>query len=387
MAYPPQPPPPQPQPEGPWGAQGAPHGYGPQQQPYGPPPGQAGPPQPGYGQSQPGYGQPGYPAPPGHGAPPPGYGPPNGQGVPPPGYGPPSGQGGYGSGQGQPPGSGGPPYGNPTGPQGTLLLPAPGPVPGPPPPPAPPQKGTNALAIGLVVGLVSVLLIGGGVVAFLYLRDSGQKPPVALPTADPVPTTTTAPQSDPPSAAPSDPPTSEPAEPTPAPSDTSSSTSKRVDPGSPLTDDEFEDWDFKLGDVKLQAKKVAGWTYDSCDPVDGQGVLAKNNCQRAVQLAYSANGGHIKAVQLLLSFPSEGAAKTMATRLASLTSDAVKWRTDRTLKSYAYGKMRSSASKKYVVITVLTADKAAKPMATYYHQYLQSDIASYFLFRDLTITS
>ncbi|MEV4011497.1 hypothetical protein AB0J35_13425 [Nonomuraea angiospora] len=237
------------------------------------------------------------------------------------------------------------------------------------------------------MGLVSVLLIGGGVVAFLYMRDSGQKPPVALPTADPVPTTTTAPPSDPPSAAPSDPPTSEPAEPTPAPSDTRSTTSKRVDPGSPLTDDEFEDWDFKLGDVELQAKKVAGWTYDSCDPVDGQGVLARNNCRRAVQLAYTAYRGHIKAVQLVLSFPSEGAAKTAATRLASLTSDAVRWHTDKTHKSYAYGKMRSGASKKYVVITVLTADKAAKSMATYYHQYLQSDIASYFLFRDLTITS
>ncbi|WP_431916233.1 hypothetical protein [Nonomuraea jabiensis] len=239
------------------------------------------------------------------------------------------------------------------------------------------------------MGLVSVLLIGGGVVAFLYLRDAGQKPPVALPTADPIPTTTTttAPPSDPPSATPSDPPTSEPAEPTPDPSATKSTTSKRVDPGSPLNDDEFEDWDFKLGDVKLQAKKVAGWTYDSCAPVDGQGMLAKNHCLRAVQLAYSAYGGHIKAVQLLLTFPSEGAAKTAATRLASLTSDAVKWHTDRTHRSYVYGKMRSGASKKYVVITVLTADKAAKPMATYYHQYLQSDIASYFLFRDLTITS
>ncbi|MDX3111724.1 hypothetical protein, partial [Nonomuraea angiospora] len=176
-------------------------------------------------------------------------------------------------------------------------------------------------------------------------------------------------------------------DPPPAPTYHRSATSKRVDPGSPLSDDEFEDWDFKLGDVKLQAKKVAGWTYDSCDPVDGQGVLARNNCRNAVQLAYSAYGGHIKAVQLVLSFPSEGAAKTTATRLASLTSDAVKWHTDKTHKSYAYGKMRSGASKKYVVITVLTADKAAKPMATYYHQYLQSDIANYFLFRDLTITS
>ncbi|WP_433438104.1 hypothetical protein [Nonomuraea sp. CA-141351] len=251
--------------------------------------------------------------------------------------------------------------------------------------PSSPPKSNNALIIGLVIGL-AVLLVGGGAGAFLYLRGSGSKPTVALQSAEPFPTTATQPPSDPPSetASPSDPPTSEPA--TPTPSDTQTS-SDRVDPGSPLTDKEFDDWDFKLGDVKLQAKRVGGWTYSTCDPVDAKGVLAQNDCQRAIQLAYTAYGGHIKAVQLIMSFPTEQAAKKTVTRLASLDSDALKWRTDKTHSTYAYGKIRSGYAKKYVVVTVLTADKTAKALATHYHSYLQSDHASYFLFRDLTITS
>ncbi|MEV0234557.1 hypothetical protein [Nonomuraea sp. NPDC050786] len=251
--------------------------------------------------------------------------------------------------------------------------------------PSPPPKSNSALIIGLAVGL-AVLLVGGGAGAFLYLRGAGSKQTVALPSAEPFPTTATQSPSDLPSesASPSDPPASEP--PTPTPSETESSSS-RVDPGSPLTDKEFDDWDFKLGDVELRAKRVGGWTYSTCDPVDGQGVLARNHCQRAIQLAYSAYGGHIKAVQVILAFPSEQAAKQAATRLATLDSNAVKWRKDKAHSTYVYGKMRAGASKKYVVVTVLTADKAAKSLATYYHQYLQSDHASYFLFRDLTVTS
>ncbi|KAB8197480.1 hypothetical protein FH608_002695 [Nonomuraea phyllanthi] len=229
-----------------------------------------------------------------------------------------------------------------------------------------------------------LLLGGGGVGAYLYLRGSGPQTNVALPTIDP--SATTAP-SDPQSDPPSDPPSSEPSEPAePTPSATRP-TSKRVDPGSPIEDDEFGDWRFKLGEVKLEADKVGGWTYSSCKPVDARGVLAQNDCERAVQLAYTARGGHIKAVQIIMSFPSEQVAKKTATRLNSLSSDGLRWRTDKTHADFAYGKIRTSTAKRYVIVTVLTADKSAKSVATHYHAYLQSDHASYFLFRDLTITS
>ncbi|TYB47234.1 hypothetical protein FXF51_58810 [Nonomuraea sp. PA05] len=106
-----------------------------------------------------------------------------------------------------------------------------------------------------------------------------------------------------------------------------------------------------------------------------------------MQLAYSAYSGHLKAVQVLMAFPTGQAAKTAADRLAKLSSDAVKWRQDKALTSYVYGKILSGASKNYVVVTIVTADKSAKAMAPNFHAYLQTDHTSYFELRDQTITS
>ncbi|MGP3918424.1 hypothetical protein [Nonomuraea sp. 10N515B] len=372
MAYPPQPPQPQ-QPQGPWGpqAQGAPQG-----------PGQPGygqtPPQPGYGPNQPGptVPQPGYgrQGPPGQESP---YGQQNPPGQPHP-YGqqnPPGQQNPYG--QQNPSGQQGP-YGpqNPY-PQGQYPQPGPGRQFSPPP------QRNNGLIIGLSVALGVLLLGGGAIGAVFYLNSSGPATTVALQSTAPSVPTATPEQSDPPSTTPSDPPTSEPST---APTDPTP-TSKRAQPGSPLTHNEFDDWSFGLGGVKFNANKVGGWTYNSCDPLDGEGVLAKYDCERAIEVAYSAYGGHLKAVQLMMSFPNEKAAKNTATRLSKLTSDAVTWRKDKAHTTYAYGKIRSSSSKKYLIITIVTADKSAKARAEKFHAYLQTDHASYFLMRDLTITS
>ncbi|MEV0382083.1 hypothetical protein [Nonomuraea sp. NPDC050643] len=240
-----------------------------------------------------------------------------------------------------------------------------------------------------------MLLLGGGVYgAYAYLSSPGPIPTIAMPTLTSSPEPSSDPSSsDPPSSTPSE---TAPAETTPEPSETTepdepatdpTETSKRAQPGSPLTHDEFRDWNFALGSVKYNADKVGGWTYDSCDPVDARGALAKSQCMSAVELAYSAYGGHLKAVQVMMSFPTDKAAKTAADRLAKLDSDAVKWRKSKVHTSYVYGKIRSSASKKYVVVTIVTADQSARSKATNFHAYLQSDHASYFLLRDLTITS
>ncbi|RVX47624.1 hypothetical protein EDD27_10563 [Nonomuraea polychroma] len=349
MAYPPQPPQPH-QPQGPWGpqAQGAPQGPGQQ------------PPQPGYGQQGP-YGRqqgPTAPQPPGHG---------QGGGTP---YGPP--QNPYGQQnphipQGQYPQSQYPQH-NPYGPGGQHR---------------PPPQRNNGLIIGLSVALGALLLGGGTIGAVAYLGSPDPAPTVALQSAAPSAPATTPQQSDPPSATPSDPPSSDPSTP---PSDTPP-TSKRAQPGSPITHNEFDDWNFGLSGVKFKANKVGGWTYNTCDPVDGEGVLARYDCERAIEIAYSAYGGHLKAVQLMMAFPNDKAAKNTATRLAKLTSDAVTWRKDKAHTRYAYGKIRSGASKKYLIITIVTADKSAKSQAEKFHAYLQTDHASYFLMRDLTITS
>ncbi|MBF8189392.1 hypothetical protein ITP53_27390 [Nonomuraea sp. K274] len=228
-----------------------------------------------------------------------------------------------------------------------------------------------------VIAAVAVVVLGGGAYgAYAYLSAPGPAPNITMPTVSSIP-----PQSDPPSSLPTESPESE-----PSPTD-SPSTSNRTEPGSPLAHTEFKDWNFGLGDVKFDAKKVGGWTYDSCDPVDGEGVLADNECESAVQVAYSADDGAIKAAQIMMSFPSEQTAKTTASRLAKLTSDAVLWRQSTTHSTYAYGKIRSGSAKNYVVVTVVTATKAASSKAPKFHSFLQADHANYFLMRDLRVPS
>jgi hypothetical protein len=225
---------------------------------------------------------------------------------------------------------------------------------------------------------LGVLLVGAAIGAATYFNSPGSKPTVALPgTATSLPTS--APRQ-------SDPPPDEPADPSPEPT-AAPSTSSRAQAGSPIADAEFGDWKFNLSGVKFDADKVDGWTYDTCDPVDGQGVLAKNNCERAIQIAYSAYRGHLKAVQVMMSFPTDRAARTTATRLAKLASNAMNIRSDMVLPTYAYGKIRTNPAKKYVVVTIVTADKSARSKAAKFHLYLQAHSVGYFLLRDVIVTS
>ncbi|MDP4501674.1 hypothetical protein [Nonomuraea turcica] len=361
MAYPPQPPP-----EDPWGpqAQGAPQehvrpGYG--QPGHGPQPRQGGPPD-GFGRQQGRHGALGSPGPQGPHNP---YDPPSVYGDPQSLYGgaqsPYVLQNQYGS---QHQYGHGDPYGRLQDQYDYGL----------------PPKRNSTLIIGLSIGLGLLLLAGGTVGAVSYLNASGSKPSVALPsTAVP----TTAPwQSDSPSKEPSDEPTEPAAEPTGSPA-----TSTKAQPGSPIAHTEFDDWKFDLTGIKFDANKVEGWTYDTCDPVDGEGVLARNKCERAVQIAYSAYRGHLKAVQVIMAFPSDKAAKATANRLAKLTSNAVNIRRDMTHTTYAYGRIRTNVAKKYVVATIVTADNTAKSKADKFHLYLQADSVGYFLLRDVTVTS
>ncbi|MEU6712805.1 hypothetical protein ABZ897_15095 [Nonomuraea sp. NPDC046802] len=251
------------------------------------------------------------------------------------------------------------------------------------------QRNNTALIVTLVAGIVVLLLGAGGIGAYVYLSQPGPAPTLALQSTVPTEPPSAFP-SNPPSTPPSDPATTAPPsyEPSPTPTSPRPSTSSRVEAGSPLTHTEFKDWNFSLGGVKLSADKVAGWTYNSCDPVDAEGLLADNNCERAVQIAYSAKSGHVKALQIMAAFPSEQDAKNTAARLLKLRSDrAVTWKRDYAHRGYAYGKILSSYMKKYVVITIVTTDKKGEADAKKFHAYLQSDHAAYFIWRDLTVTS
>ncbi|MGI5282093.1 hypothetical protein ACQEVF_02070 [Nonomuraea polychroma] len=394
MAYPPQP-----HPHDPWGpqTQGAPQGH--DRPGYGQPSSGPATPRPGYGSQAAGQSQlPGRPA---HGPQPRQGGPPGGLG-PQPGrhgrLGPPDRHGPHHPYTPQSPYDSQSPYDapspydlrNPYGSQSQYGQDDPyGLSPAPFDYGLPPKRNTT-LIMGLSIGLGVLLLAGGTVGAVAYANASGSKPAAAQPGTETSAPTTAPWQSDPPSAEPSGEPTEPATDPTDSPpaepSDTPP-TSGRAAPGSPIAHTEFDDWKFNLGGVKFDAKKVGGWTYDTCEPVDAQGVLAKNNCERAVQIAYSAYRGHLKAVQVMLSFPTDKAAKSAATRMAKLTSDPVNFRRDMAHATFAYGQVRANVAKKYVVVTIVTTDKSAKSKAEKFHLYKQADSVSYFLLRDLTVTS
>jgi hypothetical protein len=244
----------------------------------------------------------------------------------------------------------------------------------------PAAKRNSGPLIGLIIGFVVVLVGGGAAMAIFYVSNSKPSPAVAASTA-PFPTTTPQPADTTSASAPPSPETTETA--TPSVTETRPI---RAEPGSPLSHKEFGDWDFGLGSVTFKADKAGGWDYDTCGPVEGKGgVLAKSHCDHAIQVAYSAYGGNLKAVQVLMAFPNVRDAKAAATRLSGLSSDAVKWRRDQAHRSYAYGKVRLGAAKNYVVVTIVTATKAASGKAAKFHGYLQADMQSYFELRDLNL--
>lgn len=377
MSYPQQP-----HPQDPWGrqTQGAPQGQG--RPGYGQPPSGPAAPWPGHGPRDT-VQRPGRPA---HGPQPRQGGPPSGLPNPPQSpYGsrPPYGQDPYGKGD---------PYGPPQ-----LQYDYDYELGSPPP------KRNSTLIIGLSVGLGVLLLGGGAVGAVSYLNSSGSETTTALPNTSSPPTAAPWESSPPsgdlggepsgmPSWDPFDDPTTEPtgpaADPTPDPTiGPTGGPSGQAAPGSPIAETEFDDWRLELPSATYSANKVAGWTYETCDPVDGEGVLAKNKCERAIQVAYTSYRGHLKAVQVTMAFPTEKAAEAAVAKLAKRTSNAVSTRRDMTFTTYAYGKIRANAIKRYVIATIVTADNTAKSKANKFHLYLQADAVRYFLLRDVTVTS
>ncbi|MDA0644464.1 MULTISPECIES: hypothetical protein [Nonomuraea] len=196
------------------------------------------------------------------------------------------------------------------------------------------RRRRGALAVGLAV-TAAVLAGGGAVVAAITYQLH------AIP------------------APPADPPTLTPHHTTAAPVDTR------------LSHEEFGDRD--LG-RELTAAKVGGWDHPTCDPVDGRGrVLGRNHCDHAAQIAYSARDGKLRAVQLLLAFPTEHRARAAAVSLSKRTSDAIRWRRGGTHAKYAYGKAGVAGAGPYVVVTVVTATGRAGGQAPAFHRVLHSD--------------
>jgi hypothetical protein len=138
-----------------------------------------------------------------------------------------------------------------------------------------------------------------------------------------------------------------------------------------------------FGDRELagvpDARKVGGWDHATCGPLDGKGkVLAAHGCEQAAQVAYRAAGGGLRAVQLLLAFPSDSRAKDAAFSLSKRSSSALRWRRGGTHEKYGYGKVGVGGVGPYVVVTVVTATGPAVRQGPAFHKVLHTDTLSRF---------
>ncbi|MFG1942202.1 hypothetical protein [Nonomuraea sp. NPDC048826] len=101
-------------------------------------------------------------------------------------------------------------------------------------------------------------------------------------------------------------------------------------------------------------------------------------CDRAAQLAYSARNGKLRAVQLLLAFPTERYAQAAAVGLSRRSAEALRWRRGGTHPQYAYGKVGVAGSGPYVLVTVVTATGKAAGRGPAFHRALHADTLNRF---------
>lgn len=260
-------------------------------------------------------------------------------------------------------------------------------------PPGPPSSGRNGLFVGLLVvtavGLVSVLVLG--VLLWTNSRDDDQgdrasddtsqnddpggdgnaAPSAGSATAPslPTPSETPPPSEEPP---PSEPPSGEPPSEEPPP---------EVDPASPFSYTEYgNDWDFKFGDVALQATFKRGWDYDNCGPVENAGALTDLGCRWASEWTYRALGGDLALTHLVLTMDSAKAAKRAIAR-DLITSDSWKVQDDSTLPGRD-GRWRANAQGEFIVLTVETHEPGVRrAKSDEFLQYANADILGALAFR------
>ena len=231
-------------------------------------------------------------------------------------------------------------------------------------------QGRRTTVLVVVVAVVGVLVVAlaGVAIASAGGDDKGSSTAVAggpaSSTVAPTPTQ------------------SETTTPEPTPTETETEDPAPAPSGGKLKAAEYtKDWDFKLGDVALQAKHKAGWDYATCAPVAKGGKLKALGCRYAVEVTYSAIGGKLQFTNLFLALPSENAASTAVSK-DRLTDADFTVRDESFVPGYKIGKYRDNDGGTWVVVTVATAKAGvSEKQLDNYLKYANTDFSSALLFR------
>ncbi|NNH68298.1 hypothetical protein HLB23_00105 [Nocardia uniformis] len=224
-----------------------------------------------------------------------------------------------------------------------------------PPPQAP--KPNTGLIVGLVVAVVAALvLVVGAVVVVNRKDDSNQAADASTTTETTTATTTTT------------------AETTTAPRTTTPAASAKLGYA------EYSgDWDFRVGDVALQAQWVSGNDETSCAPIEEGGKLTSLGCEYAARLTWSAEGGEVILTQFIVGM---GDAAHASAAVDAFEDADVKLGPGMYVDHWETGKWRNGAEKEFLVITFATATATvATETVEKYLRYRHNDTTGALLFR------
>ncbi|MEV6067881.1 hypothetical protein AB0L82_15115 [Nocardia sp. NPDC052001] len=194
------------------------------------------------------------------------------------------------------------------------------------PPPQPPRSNTG-LIVGIALAAVAVLAVGVGAVVVLTGGDSSDQATVTTSSVEPpIETTSTRPNT----------------------------TTQAAPAGNRFTYTEFgEAWNFRLGDVALQADWVQGRDYDTCGPVEENGKLTGLGCQYASELVWKSENGGLMLTQFVLTMSD--AAKAAAAEDHFDDGD-INLPAGTYISHFETGKWRDGSEAEFLVITLATAD-------------------------------
>ncbi|MEU0543910.1 hypothetical protein ABZ319_29005 [Nocardia sp. NPDC005978] len=224
------------------------------------------------------------------------------------------------------------------------------------PPPTPPRSNTG-LIIGVVLGVVAVLAVAIGAVV-VFTKDDGEQNQA-------VTTSTTTEEST----------TSE------APTTTKSTTTTKAAPsGGKFSYTEYgQDWNFRLGDVALQASWVEGKDYSSCGPIEEGGKLTGLGCQYAAELVWKSENGGLMLTQFVLGM---GDATAASGAEGQFDDNDLNLRSGSYIANWHTGKWRDGSEGQFLVITFATADASvAVDTVEKYLRYRHSDTLGALLWR------
>lgn len=225
--------------------------------------------------------------------------------------------------------------------------------------PMPPKKN-NGLLITLAVVVVAALGLVIGAVVVVTGKDD-DKQAAATTTTTTTATTSAAPTT------------------TTRTTTTAAPTTKPA-AGAKLSYTEYGgDWNFRLGDVALQAQWVQGKDDTSCAPIEENGTLTNLGCEYAAELTWSAEGGELILTQLILGM---GDAATATAAVDQFDDGDVRLGPGMYVEHWETGKWRNGSEKEFLVITFATAT-AAVPTETVekYLRYRHSDTTAALLWR------